>query len=392
MQARSISVAALGDVADIDRVGVDPSSIKAGTLFVGLENITGDGTFKDVKPVEAGGLASTKFKFSPAHILYGKLRPYLRKVARPHFTGICSTDILPILPGPQIDRNYLAHYLRTDPMVRLAESRSAGANLPRLSPSALAEFPVPIPSLTEQRRIAAILDKAEALRAKRRESIGRVSSLAQKFFIEMFGDPAVNPHRFLVTTLGSSIFDGPQNGLYKPASDYGGGVPILRIDAFYAGRVTKLNCLRRLKASDSECVLYGLRKDDIVINRVNSLEYLGKSAIIPQLLEPTVFESNMMRFRVDHRIVLPTFLIEQLQTRFVQGQIQTSAKNAVNQSSINQQDVKAFKIVIPPLPLQETYVECVRAAESQLAKQLASRECFDALFASLQHRAFRGEL
>jgi type I restriction enzyme S subunit len=170
----STRIAALGEIAEIDRHGIDPSLIVAGTLFVGLENITGEGGFDGVSPVAAGELASTKFKFSPKHILYGKLRPYLRKIARPQFSGICSTDILPILPGPEVDRSYLAHFLRTDSMVRLAESRSSGANLPRLSPSALAEFEIPLPPLPEQRRVADILDKAEALRAKRREAIAGI--------------------------------------------------------------------------------------------------------------------------------------------------------------------------------------------------------------------------
>ena len=70
-----------------------------GTTYVGLEHITSDGAFLNVQTVANGELASVKFRFTEKHILYGKLRPYLSKIALPHFSGVCSTDILPILPG-----------------------------------------------------------------------------------------------------------------------------------------------------------------------------------------------------------------------------------------------------------------------------------------------------
>ncbi len=158
----------LREIATISRYTVKPEDITSGTTYVGLEHITDEGRFAGVGTVVSGELASNKFRFDERHILYGKLRPYLRKIALPTFRGICSTDILPILPGPHVDRNYLYHYLRTPAMVELATSRSAGANLPRLSPGQLASFEIPFPPLPEQRRIAAILDAADALRTKRR--------------------------------------------------------------------------------------------------------------------------------------------------------------------------------------------------------------------------------
>ncbi len=136
---------ALSDVAVIEREIIDSTAIKTGTLYVGLENIESGGRFVGVRPVDAGELASSKFAFTPQHLLYGKLRPYLAKIARPDFEGICSTDILPVLPGPDLDRSYLAWLLLAPEMVALANSRATGANLPRLSPTALAELRIPLP-------------------------------------------------------------------------------------------------------------------------------------------------------------------------------------------------------------------------------------------------------
>lgn len=229
------STARLGDVAAFARSTVAPESIVSGSLYVGLENIDSNGKFVDVGPVQSGDLASSKFSFTPQHILYGKLRPYLAKVALPQFSGICSTDVLPIAPNSRVDRRFLAHYLRHPDIVELATRRSSGVNLPRISPRVLAEFEVPVPPLDQQKRIAAILDAAEALREKRRISLAHLGALRRSVFSDMFGDPAKNPKGWTRTLLGNLITVGPQNGLYRPASDYGSGTPIVRIDAFYDG-------------------------------------------------------------------------------------------------------------------------------------------------------------
>jgi type I restriction enzyme, S subunit len=150
----------LGNIAEIERKSVLPNNIQNGTKYVGLEDIDGEGNISDFHEVVNGDLASNKFLFDSNHILYGKLRPYLRKIARPEFPGICSTDILPIRPSHQVDRDFLYYQLRQPYYIDLATSQSTGANLPRLSPKALAEFPIAFPPLDEQRRIAAILDNA----------------------------------------------------------------------------------------------------------------------------------------------------------------------------------------------------------------------------------------
>ena len=191
----------LEEVATIERDGIAATEIRRGTLYVGLEHIDSDGAFVDVKPVDAGELASNKFHFGRDHILFGKLRPYLRKTARPHFEGICSTDIVPVRPGPELDRDYLFHFLRHPKVVEQAVLRCAGANLPRLSPRDLATFEVPVPPLAEQRRIADILDKADAIRRKRKEAIALTEALLRSTFLDMFGDPVTNPKGWPVKPL-----------------------------------------------------------------------------------------------------------------------------------------------------------------------------------------------
>ncbi len=188
---QSFGTAVLRDVASIDRQTVKPEQIRPGDRYVGLENIGSDGRFQEIGEVEPGELKSNKFRFDPEHVLYGKLRPYLSKIARPDFSGICSTDILPIRPGKTLHGPYLFHFLRTPTMVGHAASLSTGINLPRLSPKALGNFEIPLPPIEEQRRIAAILDAADALRAKRRQALAKLDTLTQAIFIDMFGTRSV---------------------------------------------------------------------------------------------------------------------------------------------------------------------------------------------------------
>jgi type I restriction enzyme, S subunit len=188
------------------------------------------------------------------------------------------------------------------------------------------------------------------------------------------------------------IVDGPQNGIYKPASAYGSGTPILRIDAFYNGVITGIDKLKRVRINQREINLYGLRENDFVINRVNSRSHLGKSAVIPTLREPTVFESNMMRLRTDLERVHPIYMLHFLQTPFLNRQIQRSAKDAVNQASVNQQDVESFQIRIPPLSLQQKFADVVRRFERLRAQQREAERQAEHLFQTLLHHAFKAEV
>ncbi|KUP97479.1 hypothetical protein AC529_06465 [Thermobifida cellulosilytica TB100] len=105
-----------------------------------------------------------------------------------------------------------------------------------------------------------------------------------------------------------------------------------------------------------------------------------------------MFESNMMRFSLKRDVVEPGYLVQFLQTRYVKSQIMSAAKNAVNQSSINQRDVRGIQVNIPPIANQQAYLSQVSAINSLKEAHRAHLARLDELFASLQHRAFRGEL
>lgn len=288
----------------------------------------------------------------------------------------------------KVTPEYLVHFLRTVDFYVLAGKTS----VPALRKSTLERIPVPLPPLAEQRRIAAILDKADALRRKRQEAIALTEQLLRSTFLEMFGDPVTNPKRWPTRPLGDLITDGPTNGLYRPASDYGSGTPIIRIDAIQKGQIQEIDTLKRLRIPDELIAKFSLTEGDLLVNRVNSPDLLGKIALIPALAEATVYESNMMRFRVNQTTILPEYLTTLWQTPFLSTQIARRRKDASNQSSINQGDVQSFEVHIPPIDLQRAFRSVVRRLSHHERLSSAALTDADALFNSLTHRAFTGQL
>jgi type I restriction enzyme S subunit len=380
---------ALGKVAKIDRTVASDEECE--TLpYVGLEHIEKDvGHFAADFEGKPETLLATKFKFTSKHVLYGKLRPYLNKVALPPFDGVCTTEILPILPAEdKLDRTYLWAFLLTPGFVEWASSNVSGANLPRLSPKLLATYRIPLLPLAEQKHIAAILNKADRLRRLRRYARELSDGYLGSVFLEMFGDES----KFRSAELGDLLLENPKNGLYLPAEQYGRGTLIIRITDFYDGVLSRPAQFKRVEATPQQVREFNVTNGDILVNRVNSLEYLGKCAFVQGISETTLFESNMMRIRVNTDIALPIYLVRFLTSRQAYFQILQRARKAVNQASINQQDVKSLVVPIPPLPLQQRFAQIVQRFERLRAQQQEAERQAEYLFQSLLHRAFRGEL
>ena len=286
---------------------------------------------------------------------------------------------------------YMGHFFQSPYYRNHISAASAGANINNLRNEHIADLHIPLPSLDEQRKIAGVLDQVSDLIAKRRQQLDKLDEMVKARFVEMFGDPVVNPYRFPMVKLGSVLTVEPQNGLYKPQSDYvvdGSGIPILRIDGFYNGKVTDFQKLKRLLCSDEEIQKFLLHENDIVINRVNSIEYLGKCGLIQGLLEETVYESNMMRLHIDESKFNVYYIVYLLCSQFIYNQILGKAKKSVNQASINQKDVQGLMVYIPALTLQNQFAALVEQTEKTKATVSRSLEKLETLKKALMQKYF----
>jgi type I restriction enzyme S subunit len=282
------------------------------------------------------------------------------KVGYLNFAACGNQSITGILPCGALNQRYLFYYLISQRHKILADC--VGGAQAHISQGYVKNIKVPVLSLVEQEQVVEVLTQLNNIISMRRKEIGLLDTLVKSRFVELFGDPYVNPLKWKRLKIKDAVTIEPQNGLYKPQSDYvadGTGTPILRIDGFYNGRVTDFGSLKRLKCSGMEQQRYLLLEDDIVINRVNSIEYLGKCAHIKGLLEDTVYESNMMRMHFDPEHYNPVYICKLLCSQYIYDQIVNHAKKAVNQASINQKDVLDFNIYQPPLELQNQFADFV---------------------------------
>lgn len=150
----------LGDCASLIGDKVDPATCRD-TPYVGLEHI-GQGTLSLIRVGTARDVSSTKIAFRFGDVLFGKLRPYLRKIVRPSFEGICSTDIWVLRPRPSVESDYLVYILASQPLIDFATVGSEGTGLPRANWSFVSRFPVWLPPMREQCAIARVLAPLDA--------------------------------------------------------------------------------------------------------------------------------------------------------------------------------------------------------------------------------------
>jgi len=378
-------IVTLGDVAALQRSTIQPEEIAEGTTYLSLEGIESGGTIRGAKSVDEGEIASSKFKFTDKHLLYGKLRPYLAKISCPDFSGVCSTDILPILPGPELDRRFLCYFLRQPSMVAYASSRAVGINLPRIAPSTLAEIELPLPPLAEQRRIAKILDNADTLRAQRRAALTKLDAFTQSIFVDLFGHPAVNPKGWRTLRLGDVAEIGTGSTPSRTnGENFGGNTPWVKTTEVDWGLITDTEeKITKQGLQSARCKLHPI--GSIVVALYGQGKTRGKTAVLG-IEAATNQACGILRPSKKYDT---SFLFQQLKLSY---QRLRNLGRGGNQENLNLGLLSNFIILLPPISLQREFARRVAAVEKLKTAQRASASEMDALFASLQHRAFQGQL
>ena len=390
-----------GDVCDRVKDSYQPVD-DGDTPYVGLEHLAqgfpafvGRGKESEVK--------SSKTSFKAGDILFGKLRPYLRKGAQADFEGVCSTDILALRAKATCESEFLKFIIHSDEFVAHAKSTTSGVQHPRTSWPSLREFRLSLPPLPEQKKIAHILSTVQRVIEAQERIIQTTTELKKALMHKLFTEGLRNepqkqteigpvPESWEVVELGTLFRKQPQNGIYKPKSDYGSGTQILRIDDFSNDGDVVTRAENRVVLAHGEIENYGLEPGDIVINRVNSLSHLGKTALIGAIEDEMVFESNMMRFSVDEPQTLKEYVFKFLNSPLTKKQIVGTAKRAVAQSSINQGDVKSIIVPKPSIEEQGKIVEALEATEAKIAHSTSEAAVLRDLFRTLLHELMTAKI
>lgn len=257
----------------------------------------------------------------------------------------------------------------------------------------IAELEIPLPPLEEQKRIAEVLDKAEELRAKRRVALAQLDTLTQSIFLEMFGDPVVNSRGWNDKTLLGEIAD-IVSGITKGRKLNGQktrSVPYLAV-ANVQDRSLNLNGIKSIEATEDEISRYRLLPNDLVLTEGGDPDKLGRGTLWNAELPECIHQNHIFRVRLISEKITPLFANWLIGSTRGKRYFLKSAKQTTGIASINMTQLRGFPMLLPPIELQEEFAESVKVAEKLKATQRASLAELDTLFASLQHRAFRGEL
>src|ERR1017187_52799 len=384
----------LGEVLEISRERIEPTEHPDTPFnYVGLESIEGHtGRLLQYQPTPGAEIKSTKNVFHNGEILYGKLRPYLNKVHLAGGDGICSTDIYVLRPrNRQIHPSFAANFLRSPAVLSAVSNSMAGANLPRIGQEALLDIPVPVPPLAEQERIMKLLDGADELRKLRAQADRRTAVLIPALFHEMFGDPERNSRGWPSATFGD-IITSTKLGLVRGAKETDDSLPFpyVRMDAILGNGNLALVPIKRVNATATEVAEFSLRAGDFLFNTRNSRELVGKTALF-EGGGTYLFNNNIMRIRFNGSIE-PCFMIALFQTDFIQRQLEARKSGTTSVVAIYFKNLHNLKVIVPPLALQNEFAQRVTEIRELEAGQATSRTRLDALFQSMLHRAFNGDI
>ena len=290
-------------------------------------------------------------------------------------------------PGPNVNPAYFAHFFRTQHYRQRVSALAAGVNINNLRNEHLDELQIPIPALREQRRLAEILDTAQALRAKRRATLAQLDTLTQSIFLDMFGDPATNPKGWPTSTL-EELFEIARGGSPRPINDYltesPDGVNWIMIGdapegAKYITATKKKIRPEGVKRSRS------VRPGDFLLT--NSMSF-GR----PYIMRTSgCIHDGWLVLSPRKGNPVPGYFYSLLGSRALYTEFSRRAPGATVKN-LNIGLVRSVLVPVPPEEKQREYAVHVSAIEAAAVPFERSLERFESLFASLQQRAFRGEL
>ena len=257
-----------------------------------------------------------------------------------------------------------------------------------LNKRTLGDIQLPLPPLPEQRRIAAILDAADALRRRRRAAIETLDTLQAALFAEMFGSPAENVHGFPVVRVGD-LLDDVRYGTSKKAGSEG-RFPILRMGNLTPTGKLILSDLKWIDLDEKDIPKHTVRRGDILFNRTNSADLVGKTAIVTTD-EPFAFAGYLVRARVKDGC-RPEYISGYLNSPHGKAVLRNMAKNIVGMANINAKEMQRIEILDAPITLQKRFAAACNYLCQRRATMTTHLAHLETLFAALQSRAFAGEL
>lgn len=389
---------ALGEVFEFIRNGksIKQDKSSGGLPITRIETIA-DGFvnpnrvgFADIE--EAG---NEKWLLKPGDILFSHINSVAHIGKTALYEGqpeklLHGMNLLALRPAKNLlDARYAFHAMN-NPVFRasLQHFVNKAVNQASITTTNLKSLEIPLPPLDEQRRIAAILDKADALRRKRKRAVELLDVFTQSIFLEMFGDPETNPKGWKRGHI-SDLLEATQYGTSDKAGE-NGKFPILRMGNLTSDGRMDFTSLKYIDLGEKELDKYTVRRGDILFNRTNSADLVGKTAVFDRD-ERFAFAGYLVRARARPG-VSPHYIASYLNSQHGKATLRGMAKSIVGMANINAKEMQSIPILIPDAKTQISYSNILASIEMTRTVSGRHMQLMDTSFASLQHRAFSGQL
>lgn len=339
--------------------------------------------------------------FQSSDILVAKITPCFENgkiahVSIPHSIGFGSTEFHVIRPNENIlDGRYLLHYLRQNWIRSSGERQMTGSAGQRRVPlHFLSNLELMLPPLPEQRRIAAMLDAAEAVREKRRQTLKKLDELTQAVFLEMFGKVRNSAWEWATVSdvaddVRGAIRTGPFGSQLLHSEFVEEGIPVIGIDNV-VGNVFGWGERRYISLRKYETLKrYTVHPGDVLITIMGTC---GRCAVVPDDIPVAINSKHLCCITLDRTKCLPEFLHAYFLRHPVAREYLTANAKGAIMAGLNMGIIKALPVPIAPISLQREFVRRLSSIDQLKAAHSVSLEKLDALFLSLQQRAFRGEV
>lgn len=291
----------------------------------------------------------------------------------------------------KIDKAYLKYALKMS--LHKMEQQVHGATMKHITKTKFQSIKIPLPPIEEQKRIASILDKADALRAQRRQAIAKLDELLQSVFLDMFGDPVTNPKGWDIIR-GEKVFKDLRYGTSSKCTSTQsvGQLPVIRIPNVLGGKINWED-LKFLRLEEKDAIKMILQENDLLFVRTNgNPEYIGRCAVFSGTRK-AYFASYLIRSRLDESSPLtPQFLKDLMSFPTYRHKIVKEAKTTAGNYNISTVGLRNLQFIKPDITTQNDYCLLTMEIQKNYQKNIEDLKKLDNLFASLQQRAFKGEL
>jgi type I restriction enzyme S subunit len=321
---------------------------------------------------------ANSFRFGAEHVLYGKLRPYLNKVALADFDGKCSTEIIPLLPNTDVDRAFLAYFLRSQQSVDSISAKTAGARMPRADMDFVFCLEMGLPNLPEQRRIVDILTRAEGIVRLRREAEKKAAEFIPALFVDMIGDPATNPKGWPVIALSDVC---GKCATYDPRKNPDTTFSYIDIAAIDNGRGEIVDAKLTLGADAPSRARQIVKRGDVIVSTVRP--NLRGSALVPQEQDGQICSTGFCVLRPKD-ITASAFIYALVRGEWFVAEIVKKVRGA-QYPAVSDKDLFSLPIPLPPAAIQRQFAakfaDIVAIQSQQTAATAKAQATFDALLA-----------